>query len=168
MQEENVVIVDENDNEVGVVPRSEHDQHIYRVAALWVTNSKGEILMAQRALTKKHHPGIWGPAVAGTVDEGETYVSNIIKETEEEIGIKITEHDLQIGPKTNTLDKQYRHFTQWFFYTTDRGLDEFHHDETEVAGVKWFTRGEIEENPEIFLDSILEKLDILENYETQN
>jgi isopentenyldiphosphate isomerase len=163
MEEKNVVIVDKNDNEIGIVPRSVHDQHIYRVAALWVTNSKNEILMAQRVFTKKHHPGKWGPAVAGTVDEGETYLSNIIKEAKEEIGIDITESDLVLGPKTNTLDKKYRHFTQWFFYTTDRSIDEFKYDETEVANVKWFTKERIQENKELFLESILEKLDLLQN-----
>lgn len=159
-----VIIVDENDNEVGVVPRAEHDQHIYRVSALWIMNSKGEVLLAQRAFTKKHHPGKWGPAVAGTVDEGETYLSNIIKEAQEEIGLKIAEEDIVVGPKTNTLDKKYRHFTQWFFYTTDKSASDFIITPAEVESIRWFTKDEILAQPEIFLDSLIEKLTLFETY----
>ena len=32
-------------------------------------------------------PEVWGPAVSGTNEEGETYDSNIIKEAQEEIGL---------------------------------------------------------------------------------
>ena len=84
-------IVDENDNIIAQKERANiKPEDIYRVAALWVTNSKGDILLAQRALSKKHDPGKWGPAVAGTVEERETYRANIIKETSEEIGL----HDI--------------------------------------------------------------------------
>src|SRR3989344_8863957 len=96
-----IVIVDENDKVV-----CEKDKEmvrgadIYRVSALWITNSRDEILLARRALTKSHHPRKWGPAVAGTVDEGETYEENIIKEAEEELGLKNIKPEL--GPKTKT------------------------------------------------------------------
>ncbi|MBP6925449.1 MAG: NUDIX domain-containing protein [Candidatus Pacebacteria bacterium] len=167
-QEKQVIIVDQQDNEIGVVPRSEHDKHIYRVSALWVTNSQGQFLIAQRAFTKKHHPGKWGPAVAGTVDEGETYLSNIIKEAQEEIGIEIVERDLILGPKTDTLDKKYRHFVQWYFYRTDMPLHEFKISQDEVADIRWFTKEEVEKEPEIFLDSLIDKIALLENYKIQD
>jgi isopentenyl-diphosphate delta-isomerase len=167
-QEKQVIIVDEQDNEIGVVPRSKHDKYVYRVSALWVTNSQGQFLVAQRAFTKKHHPGKWAPAVAGTIEAGETYLSNIIKEAQEEIGIDITERDLIVGPKTNTLDKKYRHFTQWFFYTTDASIESFTIAPDEVADIRWFTKQDIEKKPEMFLESLLEKITLLENYATQN
>ena len=83
------IIVNENDEIIGYKGKGTLEKSdIYRVSALWIQNSKGDILLAQRKLTKKHSPGKWGPAVAGTNDEGESYESNIIKETEEEIGLK--------------------------------------------------------------------------------
>lgn len=93
-----IVVVNENDEVVGAKKRGTiATDDIYRVSALWITNSNGDVLLAQRALTKKNDPGKWGPAVAGTVEEGETYLGNITKETEEEIGLK----DVQFteGPK---------------------------------------------------------------------
>ncbi len=158
MNEKQVIIVDEQDNEIGVVPRSEHDKHFYRVSALWVTNSKGEFLLAQRALTKKHHPGKWGPAVAGTVEKGETYLSNIIKETEEEIGILLKDSDFIVGPKISNLDdksRNHHYFTQWFFYQTEVSDADFNYDEVEVANVKWFTKEDVEQSLETFLPSMM-------------
>ncbi len=85
-----IIVVDENDKEIGVKERSKitHDD-IYRVSGLWLTNSKGEILLAQRSFNKPrdNDPGKWGPAVAGTVDEDETYKENIQKEIKEELGL---------------------------------------------------------------------------------
>ena len=87
-----IPFVNENDEVVEVFEGKNwgdlHPESIYRVSSLWITNSKGEVLLARRAFNKKHDPGKWGPAVSGTVEEGETYESNIIKETEEELGIK--------------------------------------------------------------------------------
>jgi isopentenyldiphosphate isomerase len=87
-----IAIVNDQDE---VIKTIEWDQinyatDIYRVAALWVVKRSGnsyEVLIAQRALDKKQHPGLWGPSVAGTVESEETYRENIIKETEEEIGL---------------------------------------------------------------------------------
>jgi isopentenyldiphosphate isomerase len=74
-----IIIVNEKDKEIGLKERGTlKTEDIYRVTALWITNSKDEILLAKRALTKSNDPGKWGPAVAGTVDEGETYEENSI------------------------------------------------------------------------------------------
>ena len=84
-----IVVVDEEDNVVGAELRSIVDEKglRYRVSGLWLRNSRGEVLLARRALTKTHYPGRWGPAVAGTVEEGESYEQNIVKEAEEELGL---------------------------------------------------------------------------------
>ena len=129
-----IIIVDEEDNIIGCKERETAVlEDIYRVSALWVTNSQGKILLAKRALTKSHSPGEWGPAVAGTVEKGEEYLGNIIKEAEEEIGLK------DIVPQ-------------------DKTLDEFVIDESEVAEVRWFTKDELQKeiqaDPTKFLKSM--------------
>jgi isopentenyldiphosphate isomerase len=55
-----IPIVDEDDIIIEYVERNDRktDQR-YRVAALWATNTKGEILIAQRHRSKKHHPLLW-------------------------------------------------------------------------------------------------------------
>ncbi len=83
------IIVDENDKRIGLkIRRDIKQEEIYRVSALWIENSKGDVLLAQRSFDKKNNPGQWGTAVAGTVEEDEDYDLNIYKEAEEEIGLK--------------------------------------------------------------------------------
>jgi len=72
--------------------------------------------LAQRSFNKTHNPGQWGPAVAGTNDEGETYESNIIKEAEEEIVLR----DIKFK-KAGKLRRRGRlegcnFFCQWFCF----------------------------------------------------
>jgi isopentenyl-diphosphate Delta-isomerase len=164
-----ISIVDEDDTIIEYVEISERKpEQIYRVSALWVTNSHGDILIAQRHRSKKHYPLRWWPAVAGTVEKGETYLSNIIKETEEEIWVSIT--DPTLGPKIQTKT-WYLHFTQWFTATLDKTIDEFTLQKDEVEQVRWVSPeklvSELEENPEIFTPSMNIIFDLLVN-QSQN
>jgi len=157
-----ITIVNENDEIIGYKERGTLEREdIYRVSALWITNYKGEVLLSKRHRNKKHHPGRWGPAVAGTVDEGETYEDNIIKETEEEIGLKNIK--LELGPKVRRTG-EYEHFTQWFTITMDKEANEFKIQEDEVEEVKWFTKEELIKrlnvSPEEFLPSMKEYLEL--------
>jgi len=140
---ERIAIVNDQDEVIGYKGRETiTKEDIYRVATLWITNSRGEILLAQRKFTKQHDPGKWGPAVAGTVDEGETYDSKIIKEAEEEIGLKDIKPGL--GPKRRVKD-EYNYFSQWYKLVVNRPIEDFTIQEEEVERVKWFTRHELEQ-----------------------
>lgn len=156
-----IAIVDEEDTLLGYKERgTETLEDIYRVSALWVTNSKKEILLAKRALTKVKNPGVWGPAVAGTVEEGEDYLINIVKEALEEIGLKNIVPS--VAPKKRVKSK-YNYFCQWYFLVVDKELNEFVIDEREVTEIRWFTeddlRKEIESNPDNFLGSVPDCVD---------
>lgn len=151
-----IVVVNDQDEIIGHKERGTLTREdIYRVSALWVTNSNGDILLAQRKFTKKHDPGKWGPAVAGTVDEDETYEDNIIKEAEEEIGLA----DIKptIGPKRR-VSEEYNYFCQWYMLVVNKPAKDFTIQEEEVEQVKWLTREELErelkDHPESYLDSM--------------
>ena len=153
---EKIIIVDDKDNKIGIKEReSITRENIYRVSVLWIINSKNEILLAKRSLNKTHSPGKWGPAVTGTVEENETYDSNIIKETEEEIGLKNVK--LQKGFKKRMVTK-YNYFCQWYFIKIDRDPDEFKLQEDEVKEIKWFLKEEllckIEKDQDKFMQSV--------------
>jgi isopentenyldiphosphate isomerase len=135
MAVEQVIIVDRDDHPIGLKPRPDitYDD-IYRVAMLWATNSRGQILLAQRAFVKAQNGGLWGPAVGGTVSEGETYESNIYKEAEEEIGL--TGLKFKAGPKLfSAADRQK--FIQWYTVTLDRELSSFKLQIEEVEQLEW-------------------------------
>lgn len=152
-----IIIVDENDNIIASKERESLEvKDIYRVSALWVENSKGQILMARRALTKSHSPGKWGPAVAGTLEEGEIYDSNMTKEVEEEIGLKNVKFKKR--SKVKILSKYGCYFCQWYLAKIDKPAEEFKIQESEVAEVRWFSKEELrkklQENPGDFIYSI--------------
>jgi len=154
-----IIIVNEQDEIVGHKDRDDVQTEIYRVSALWITNSKGEILLARRAFTKSHSPGKWGPAVAGTVEDGETYESNIVKEAEEELGLTgIT----FVKDRKELRRTQWRYFCQWFTAVVDKDISDFTINKDEVAEIRWFSvqelRNDVKKDPEQFLVSVREIL----------
>lgn len=162
---EQVIIVNENDEEIGSIPRIKiSPKYFYRISSLWITNSKNEILIAKRALTKKSNPGKWGPAVAGTNAVGETYESNIIKEAEEEIGINLNDFNLKKSFKQKRISKQFtnRYFNQWFCVKIDKKINEFKIDKKEVIEIKWIKKEELlnyfNKNPNNFVGSFKDML----------
>lgn len=158
-----ITIVDEHDTVIGSKPREEiMPKDIYRVSALWLTSSKGEFLLAQRSFTKKNNPGRWGPAVAGTVEDGESYEENMTKEIEEELGLKNVV--LTPGPKKR-ITGEHNHFTQWYLLTLDRTLSEFTPSAEEVEKIQWFSEKDFyttyASNPAMFLPRMKEYVEIL-------
>lgn len=152
--EEEVTIVNDNDEIIGYKPRSEVNdkKDIYRNSALWLTNFKGQVLLAQRKKTKDKDPGVWGPAVAGTVEKGESYEESIYKEAKEEIGLEGIE--LSPGPKAR-VHQPRNFFTQWYTATIDRNIEDFSFQEEEVEKIKWITKEflkkDVKENPDNYI-----------------
>ena len=156
MKNDQIIIVNDKDEIIDYKKRGTLDNSdIYRVSGLWIQNSKGEILLAQRSFNKNKHPGKWGPAVAGTNDKGETYESNIIKEAEEEIGLTNCKFQKALY---YFRDGEHKYFRQWFFTIVNKKLEEFKIQEEEVEQIKWFTKEELQkelnESPDKFLKSI--------------
>ena len=146
-----IPIVNEQDEIIGYEEReTRNPKHICRVTGLWVTDKDQNILLAQRALVRKFNPGMWGPAVSGTVEEGETYKSNIIKEAREEIGL--VNFELILGPK-NRVSSGHEYFGQWFTAIVDNDYL-FVKQIEKVENIKWFAKSEIikllDENPAMF------------------
>lgn len=163
-----IPIVNEQDEIIGYKNNKDRNsEDICRIAGLWLTDNEGNILLAQRAFTKRFSPGLWGPAVAGTVEEGETYESNIIKEAEEEIGL--TGFEFILGPK-DKRSSSHKYFIQWFTIVVDHNYP-FKKQDTEVEEIKWFSRKEIsellEKNPNVFAPSFKESFNYFSN-ETQS
>ncbi len=132
-----VIVVNDRDEIVGYKDRNDRNQSdIIRVSGLWIFNDKKEVLIAQRAYDKVHDSAKWGPSVAGTVEEGETYVSNAIKEAQEEVGLVVEEKDLILGPHRFTKTS-HQYFYQSFFVKTNLPISAFVVQEKEVAQLQW-------------------------------
>lgn len=158
MNKPRIIIVNEDDTVIGCRDRtltSLDPGSICRVSALWITDSKGNILLAQRSFSKKYSPGKWGPAVSGTNDEGETYHENIIKEAEEELGI------VGIGFKRELKMRrhgEHEYFLQWYSAIVDRPESSFSIQEDEVERIKWFSPHDLKsayvERPDDFVSGM--------------
>jgi isopentenyl-diphosphate delta-isomerase len=71
----NIIFVDENDVCIGAGSKQEATTKgiIHRVIRIFITNSKGEILLQRRSDNCYTSPGKWDQSVGGHVDEGESY-----------------------------------------------------------------------------------------------
>lgn len=58
---EEVILVDENDNPIGTMPKLEAhlEGKLHRAFSVFIFNSAGELLLQQRALDKYHSAGKW-------------------------------------------------------------------------------------------------------------
>lgn len=88
--DEIVAIVDEYNNVIGSAPRREmRAQKLpHRSTYTFVFNSRGELFVQKRTMTKDIYPGYYDPCTGGVVLHGESYELSAIRELEEEVGIR--------------------------------------------------------------------------------
>lgn len=90
-QEEQVVLVDEDNNEIGTALKSKvHTANTprHRAFSIFLFNSAGELLLQQRAKSKKTWPLVWSNSCCGHVSPGETAEVAAQRRLQEELGIK--------------------------------------------------------------------------------
>ena len=93
--EEIVQIVDEQNRELGELPRRlMREQHlIHRASYILIFNAAGELFTQKRTMTKDVYPGCWDVAAGGVVQAGETYEQSAERELVEELGVGPTRLD---------------------------------------------------------------------------
>ena len=150
--EEKVILVDENDNAVGLMPKMEaHEKaRLHRAFSVFILNSKNEVMLQRRALHKYHSPGLWTNTCCSHQREGESNIEAGSRRLKEEMGF------------TTALSESIS-----FIYkaTFNNGLTEHEYDHVligsyeadpvvnpeEVADWKWMSlpeiRNDIEQNP---------------------
>jgi isopentenyl-diphosphate delta-isomerase len=84
-----VVLVDSQDNEVGIMEKLEaHEKGLlHRAFSIFLFNSKGEMLLQQRALSKYHSPGLWTNACCSHPAPNETTLEAGKRRLQEELGL---------------------------------------------------------------------------------
>lgn len=110
-----VILVDEQDNDIGVMEKLQAHQQglLHRAFSVFIFNDKEELLVQQRALSKYHSAGLWTNTCCSHPRPNETIKDAANRRLFEEMGISC---DLKI--KTN------------FIYKTsfDNGLTEHEYD----------------------------------------
>ncbi len=95
--EEYIDIVDQQGHPIGKrATKSEiHSKgHLHNTVHLWLYTANGDVLLQQRAASKRIYPLLWDVSVAGHINAGETIEDGLIRETKEELGITVTQDQL--------------------------------------------------------------------------
>ena len=96
--EELIDVLDENGNKTGEILTREqiHKKGLcHRIVVIAIIGQQGNILMQQRSKNKAKNPGKWDVAAAGHISSGQTSTEAAIRETLEEVGIKVNEEELE-------------------------------------------------------------------------
>jgi isopentenyl-diphosphate delta-isomerase len=88
MEEEKVILVNENDEPIGLMPKMEaHEKAVlHRAFSVFVLNFENEIMLQQRAATKYHSPLLWTNTTCSHQREGETNIQAGTRRLKEEMG----------------------------------------------------------------------------------
>lgn len=143
-------VVDENNNLTGKLEDKDiiHKKGLWhREIAILIQNEKGEYLIQKRSANKKQAPNKWC-LTAGHVDAGEEYIKAAIREAKEEIGINIAEEELiTLGlfkqPFKNNITTN-NNFTKYYYYKTDKKIEEYKIQLEELSQVKYISLKELE------------------------
>lgn len=89
---EQVILVDENDNEIGPFEKMEaHKQGLlHRAFSVLLFNSKGEVLLQKRSSKKYHSAGLWTNTCCSHPRPGESVQEAAHRRLKEEMGIDVT------------------------------------------------------------------------------
>ena len=88
--EENVIIVDKNDNQIGLMPKLDaHKKGIlHRAFSVFVLNNNNEIMLQKRAYNKYHSGGLWTNTCCSHQREGENSIEAGKRRLLEEMGFE--------------------------------------------------------------------------------
>lgn len=85
-----VILVDENDQEIGQMEKMEaHEKGLlHRAFSVFLFNTKGELLLQQRATEKYHSGGLWTNTCCSHPRAGESILEAATRRLKEEMGIE--------------------------------------------------------------------------------
>jgi len=88
MKEEKVILVNENDEQIGLMQKMEaHEKAVlHRAFSVFIFNDKNELMLQQRALSKYHSPGLWTNTCCSHQRDGETNTEAGKRRLQEEMG----------------------------------------------------------------------------------
>ncbi len=153
--QEYVTLVDENDNVVGAAEKIDAHKNpkLHRAFSIFIANSKGELLIQQRAWEKYHNPGMWANTCCGHPRPGESLEAAAHRRLQEEMGfdtrmVKAFSFIYKSEFENGLTEKEYDHvFVGKWDGTPKRNI-------YEVADYKWIPtdvlKEDIKKNPEIY------------------
>ncbi len=155
--EEKVILVDENDNPIGLMPKMQaHEEaKLHRAFSVFVFNDKNEMMLQQRAAHKYHSPLLWTNTCCSHQRDGENNIEAGKRRLQEEMGFCTELKEL---------------FSFIYKAPFDNGLTEYEYDHVmigyynnspiinkeEVENWKWMStedvKNDINKHPELYTE----------------
>ncbi|WP_291960636.1 isopentenyl-diphosphate Delta-isomerase [Maribacter sp.] len=90
MKEEQVILVNENNEQIGTMAKMEaHEKAVlHRAFSVFITNDNGDIMLQQRAASKYHSPLLWTNTCCSHQRVGETNIEAGKRRLQEEMGFQ--------------------------------------------------------------------------------
>ena len=153
--EENVILVDELDNQLGLMPKMQaHEKAVlHRAFSVFIFNDKGELMLQQRAAHKYHSPLLWTNTCCSHQRDGESNIEAGKRRLIEEMGFKTNLKEIfsfvYKAPFDNGLTE---HELDHVMIGNFNGTPKINPDE--VASYKWMTleavKKDIELQPKLY------------------
>jgi len=88
MKTEKVILVDKNNRKIGEEEKikAHKEGKLHRAFSIFIFNSKGELLIQQRANSKYHSGGLWSNTVCSHPRLGESLIKSAHRRLKEEMG----------------------------------------------------------------------------------
>lgn len=120
--------------------RKELENGEYRLSCfVWIINDNNELLIQQRLATAKKCPNMWETCSGGAIS-GDTPITGVIREIEEELGLKVDKDNLTfIGSFIRIMD-----YVEVFVLKENIDINDITIQEDEVQAVKWVSILEFE------------------------
>lgn len=155
MKEENVILVNQNDEQIGLMPKLEaHEKAVlHRAFSVFILNNKNEIMLQQRASIKYHSPLLWTNTCCSHQREGETNIQAGSRRLFEEMGfetsLKELFHFIYKAPFDNGLTEHELDHVMIGYYNDEPKINR-----EEVENWKWMSienvAKDIQLQPEIY------------------
>ncbi|MFZ0489149.1 MAG: isopentenyl-diphosphate Delta-isomerase [Salegentibacter sp.] len=157
MEKEKVILVNEKDEQIGLMEKIEaHEKALlHRAFSVFVFNDKNELMIQQRARSKYHSPGLWTNTCCSHQREGETNIEAGKRRLQEEMGfsteLKDTISFIYKAPFDNGLtEHEFDHILVGNFEGEPNLNPE------EVADWKWMSleaiEKDMEKNPSVYTE----------------
>lgn len=157
MSEELVILVNDKDEQIGLMPKLEaHEKALlHRAFSVFIFNKNNELMLQKRALDKYHSPGLWTNTCCSHQREGESNLEAGKRRLLEEMGftaaLKETISFIYKAPFDNGLTEyEFDHILVGNF----NGMPNI--NSSEVADWKWMpieaVKNDIKNNPSIYTE----------------
>jgi len=157
MKEELVILVNENDEQIGLMPKMEaHEKAVlHRAFSVFVFNNKNQLMLQQRAANKYHSPLLWTNTCCSHQRDGESNLEAGVRRLKEEMGFVCDLEEktsfIYKAPFDNGLTEHELDHVMVGYYDRDPKINR-----EEVESFKYMTVEEVKEDislkPEIYTE----------------